>query len=172
VGRELGDGAAPHFLAGTLGKALGSLGGFVACSPEGRDFLVNRARSFIFATALSPPCLGAALGALERIAEDPSMGERLLSRAREFHSLLAAEGLRLPPFRSQILPVHVGENGAAVRLAGRLRERGILATAVRPPTVPPGTARLRLSVTLDHGGEELAEAAKAIGRAAREEGLA
>jgi 7-keto-8-aminopelargonate synthetase-like enzyme len=65
----------------------------------------------------------------------------------------------------------VGENGAALRLAETLRERGILATAVRPPTVPAGTARLRLSVTLAHGREELAEAAETIGQAAREAGL-
>jgi 8-amino-7-oxononanoate synthase len=172
LARSLGDGAAPHFLAGTLGKAFGSLGGFVACSREGREFLVNRARSFVFATALPPPCLGAALGAAERIAEDPGMGERLLSRARAFHGLLEAEGLSLPPFRSQIVPVLVGGNGEALRLSARLREGGIVATAVRPPTVPVGTARLRLSVTLAHSRDDLARAAAEIGRAAREAGVA
>ena len=76
------------------------------------------------------------------------MGERLLDRARTFHDLLKAEGLRLPDFRSQILPVPVGGNEAALEMAQRLRRQGLLVTAIRPPTVPRGTARLRLSVTL------------------------
>jgi 8-amino-7-oxononanoate synthase len=160
--------ARPDLIAGTLGKALGSLGGFVVGPAAYREFLLNRARSFIYATALPPPCLGAALGAIERIAQDPAMGERLLKNAREFHGLLAAEGLRLPEFHSQILPVPVGENEAALALARRLRERGLLATAVRPPTVPRGTARLRLSVTLGHELPDLEWAARQIGQAARE----
>ncbi|MCL5270820.1 MAG: 8-amino-7-oxononanoate synthase [bacterium] len=168
VCRQLGETAQPDIVAGTLGKALGSLGGFVVCSAACREFLVNRARSFIYATALPPPCLGAALGAIERIAQEPDMGERLLERARTFHGLLAAEGLRPPEFRSQIIPVPVGKNDMALELARRLRERGLLMTAVRPPTVPRGTARLRLSVTLAHEPSDLQWAAEQIGQAARE----
>ena len=169
--RRLSRTARPDFTAGTLGKALGSMGGFIVCSQVSREFLINRSRSFIFATALSPACLGAALGSIERIGQDPGMGERLFERARAFHGMLTAEGFRLPEFHSQIIPVLIGENEAALELARRLRECGLLATAIRPPTVPKGTARLRLSVTLSHEIQDLQWAAGQIGLAAREMGL-
>jgi 7-keto-8-aminopelargonate synthetase-like enzyme len=95
------------------------------------------------------------------------MGARLLKRAEFFHGRLMAEGLPLPAFASQIIPVPVGANDAAVALARRLRERGLLVTAVRPPTVPQGTARLRLSVTLSHTEADLEQAAVQIGAAFR-----
>lgn len=152
---------------GTLGKALGSLGGFVACSRQMREYLVNSARSFIYATALPPASAAAALGAIEAIERDPGMGARLLEQARAFHRALCAEGLEMPEFGSQILPVLVGENRRALELAFTLRERGLLVTAVRPPTVPEGTARLRLSVTLAHTAEDLSGAAAEIGSVAR-----
>lgn len=159
-------------VVGTLGKALGSVGGFVACEAPCRELLLNRMRSFVFATALPPPSAAAALGAVERVRAVPGLGEALLRRARALHGMLVAEGLRLAEPRSQILPVHVGGNAEAVALAERLREDGILATAVRPPTVPAGTARLRLSVTLAHDLPALERAAERIGRAAREAGVA
>jgi 7-keto-8-aminopelargonate synthetase-like enzyme len=111
--------------------------------------------------------VAAALGAIEAIEGDPGMGVRLLERARAFHRALRAEGLEMPEFGSQILPVLVGENRRALELASTLRERGLLVTAVRPPTVPEGTARLRLSVTLAHTTEDLSWAAAEIGSVAR-----
>jgi 8-amino-7-oxononanoate synthase len=171
LGRELG-GTAAELTAGTLGKSLGSLGGFVVGSRETREYLVNCARSFIYSTALPPANVAAALGAIEQIERDPMMGRRLLDLARDFHRLLLAEGLRLPEFHSQILPVHVGDNHRALELATRLRERGLWVTAIRPPTVPEGTARLRLSVTMAHTPEDLAFAAREIGLIAREMGVA
>jgi 8-amino-7-oxononanoate synthase len=153
---------------GTLGKALGSHGGFVVCSAAMREYLVNRARSFIYSTALPPASVAAALAALERITHDEAMGDRLLDRARTFHRQLTEEGLRVAPFCSQILPVHVDDNQRAVALAERLRAAGLLVTAIRPPTVPTGTARIRLSVTLAHSPEDLAWAAATIGRVVRE----
>ena len=167
VARTLPAASRPDFMSGTLGKALGSLGGFIACSSESRDFLINCARSFIFATALPPACLGAARGAVERIAQDPERGERLLKRAEFFHARLMAEGLQLAAFASQIIPVPIGANEAAVAMAHRLRACGLLVTAVRPPTVPQGTARLRLSVTLSHTETDLEQAAVQIGAAFR-----
>lgn len=165
-------GVRPDVLVGTLGKALGSVGGFVACDPELRLYLLNRCRSFVFATALPPPSAGAALAAVERVRAEPELGARLLDRARAFGAALAARGLRLPERPGQILPVHVGGNAEALALAARLREEGLLVTAVRPPTVPAGTARLRLSVTLAHDPGTLERAAETIGRAARAAGLA
>jgi 8-amino-7-oxononanoate synthase len=165
-------GVRADLVVGTLGKALGSVGGFVACDAACREYLVNRARSFVFATALPPPSAGAALGAVERVRADPGLGDALLRRARAFHAMLVARGLALPEARSQILPVHVGGNAEAVALATRLRAEGLLVTAVRPPTVPAGTARLRLSVTLAHDFPALEDAAERIVRAARAGGMA
>jgi 8-amino-7-oxononanoate synthase len=169
--RELGDLAA-ELTVGTLGKSLGSHGGFVVCSRQTREYLVNCARSFIYSTALPPASVAAALGAIEHIQHDPAIGGRLLELARGFHASLVAEGLRLPEFCSQILPIHVGDNRRALELAAALRERGLLVTAVRPPTVPDGTARLRLSVTMAHTPEDLAWAATEIGSVARQMGVA
>ncbi len=159
--------ARADLIIGTLGKALGSAGGFVVGSAGLREWLVNRARSFIYATALPPAAAAAALGALECLDEDPALGERLLERARVFHADLAARGVPVGPFQSQIIPVRVGDNQAALALAARLREDGLLVTAIRPPTVPAGTARLRLSVTLAHTPEDLARAAECLAGAFR-----
>jgi 8-amino-7-oxononanoate synthase len=106
---------------------------------------------------------------LEVLDRDPNAGARLLKRAARFRTLLQEEGLDTGASASQIIPVHIGENEAALRIAERLREEGILAVAIRPPTVPPGTARLRLSVTLAHDDQRLEDAAKIIARMVREE---
>jgi 8-amino-7-oxononanoate synthase len=169
--REGGCKARPDFVVGTLSKSLGSYGGFAGCSSALRELLINRARSFIYSTGLPPGCIGAARAALAVLAAEPQMGGQLLAKARLLRDLLAAGHLAVGTTESQILPVHVGGNAEAVRLSQLLWDRGVLATAVRPPTVPAGTARLRLSVTLAHTEDELAAAAAAIIDAAREVGL-
>ncbi len=166
--REGGCKARPDFVVGTLSKSLGGYGGFVGCSSARRELLINRARSFIYSTGLPPGCIGAARAALAVLAAEPQMGGQLLAKARLLRDLLAAGGLAVGAMESQILPVHVGGNAEAVRLSQLLWERGVLATAVRPPTVLAGTARLRLSVTLAHTEDELAAAAGVIVGAARE----
>ncbi len=88
-----------------------------------------------------------------------------------FYEMLRSAGLPLSVFQSQIIPIRVGENGSTVRVANRLREAGVIATAIRPPTVPEGTARLRLSVTLAHTEGDLQKAARFIEKSFREEGL-
>ncbi len=147
---------------GTLGKALGSYGGFAACSETMRDYLINRARSFIYSTALPPPVLGAALGALNLLEGHPGLAEILQTRATLFRGLLQRADLNILRSESQIVPVVVGTNQAALALSDRLRERGILAVAIRPPTVPPGSSRLRFSVTLAHEERDLISAANTI----------
>jgi 8-amino-7-oxononanoate synthase len=169
--REGGCKARPDFVVGTLSKSLGGYGGFVGCSSALRELLINRARSFIYSTGLPPGCIGAARAALAVLAAQPQMGGQLLAKARLLRDLLAAGSLTVGTTESQILPVHVGGNAEAVRLSQLLWDRGVLATAVRPPTVPAGTARLRLSVTLAHTEDELAAAAAAIIDAAWEVGL-
>jgi 7-keto-8-aminopelargonate synthetase-like enzyme len=156
---------------GTLSKALGGYGGFVACSGEMRQWLIHKARSFIYSTALPPAMIGAALGALECLRDKPGMGRELLERAAQFRMRLQERGLDTGSSESQIIPVMVGDNERAVRLHRRLVEQGVLAVAIRPPTVPRGTARLRLSVCLGHSPEVLSQVAEIIAKAAQIEGV-
>jgi 8-amino-7-oxononanoate synthase len=159
----------PDIVVGTLSKALGSYGGFVACSRLVRSFLINRARSFIFSTALPPAAAAAALESLRIVSEEKILGVALMRRVEHFHGKLREAGVTLPACMSQILPIPIGDNNRAVRIAKRLREQGIVVTAIRPPTVPERTARLRLSVSLAHTIEELDKAADCIARCLHEE---
>ena len=156
---------------GTLSKGLGGYGGFVACSTALRDLLVNRSRSMLYTTALPPAVAGAALGALHVLKEVPGLGARLLGNAASFRERLGEAGLDTGRSASQIVPVLVGENRRTLSLSRRLEERGLLAVAIRPPTVPEGTSRLRLSVSLAHTESDLEQAAGIISEAAREEGV-
>ncbi|MHB8968902.1 MAG: aminotransferase class I/II-fold pyridoxal phosphate-dependent enzyme [Pirellulaceae bacterium] len=156
---------------GTLSKALGSYGGFVACSETMYQWLVNRARAFIYTTALPPAAVGAAIGALDVLEQEPGRGRELLARAERFRAHLACEGVSSGDSACQIVPVMVGDNAKALAVASRLKASGILALAVRPPTVPVGTARVRFSLTLAHGDDDLAFAAAQVVQALRAEGV-
>jgi len=135
---------------GTLGKALGSFGAYVAGSRALVDHLVNRARSFIFTTGLPPSAAAAAEASLDVIAREPERAAGLLARARALGEALRTAGLEVPNVDSQILPVMVGDARRAVAAADKLIERGYYVAAIRPPTVPPGTSRLRLSLMATH----------------------
>lgn len=154
---------------GTLGKALASAGGFVTCSTRLRELLINRARTFIFDTAPPPSSVAAAQAALRLLQANPDWPAALQARAATFARRMREAGLPVMDGASHIVPVQVGESEPAVRMARALRDRGVLAGAVRPPTVPPHTARLRLSVSLGHPAEALAEAADAVAAVFREE---
>ncbi|MGC8490950.1 MAG: 8-amino-7-oxononanoate synthase [Syntrophobacteraceae bacterium] len=152
---------------GTLSKALGGYGGFIACSHALRKLLINRARAFIYTTGLPPAVIGGAIGALSVIQREGNPGEELLRRAANFRKRLQGAGLDVLDSQSQIIPVLIGENERTLAVAERLKSRGILAAAIRPPTVPEGTARLRLSLTMDHSEQDLAWAAGEIAGACR-----
>lgn len=143
---------------GTFGKALGSYGAYVAADQVWVDYLLNRARSFIYSTALPPAVIGASLGALAVVRDNPGLGQKLLKRARFFKEALAAHDLEVES-DSQIVPFMIGDSAAALVLATRLNEAGFFVTAVRPPTVPANTARLRFSVTLHHREADLVQLA-------------
>ncbi len=127
-------------LMGTLGKALGSFGAFLACDASLREHLVNTCRGFIFSTALPPPCLGAALEALRVNQAEPWRREKALTLADRLRGALGQ-----PAQPSAIVPLWVGEDGTAVQKALALQARGFDVRAVRPPTVPAGSARLRIT---------------------------
>jgi 8-amino-7-oxononanoate synthase len=140
---------------GTLSKALGSQGGFVCGSRTLVDWLVNHARPYIFSTALAPPSAAAARRAVAIVEKEPERCRHLLALSDSLRTGLIAMGL--PPSRSrgQIVPVIVGDSQAAVELSARLEERGLLAPAIRPPSIPEGTARLRISLTAGHSQEDI-----------------
>ncbi len=147
---------------GTFSKALGSLGGYVAGDRCLIDYLHNRARSFIYSTAMPPPVLGAIAGALDLVVREPDRRTYLLEQAEEFRRVLTQGGFDTLGSETQIVPVLVGENVRTLEIAARLRERGLMAVALRPPTVPPGRARVRFSLSAAHSREDLAAARETI----------
>jgi len=169
--RELGLEPLVNIALGTLSKAFGGYGGFVTCSKSVRAFLINHARSFIYSTALPPPVVAAALGALQVVEESSDLGAQLVNNATAFRNRLEEGGLNTGNSASQIIPVMVGENSKTLAISQKLREHGIIGVAIRPPTVPQGTARIRLSVTLAHTWEDLEHVAQVIIATAQGEGL-
>ena len=159
-------------VVGTLGKSLGSYGAYVCADRQLTDYLINTARSFIFSTAPPPPVAAAALAALDILESSPQHVERLRSNASVLRDSLAAEGLAVGCSETQIVPVAVGDAGQTMALSERVLERGVFAQGIRPPTVPEGSSRLRLTVMASHQTDELQRAAKLVGAAARELGIA
>jgi 8-amino-7-oxononanoate synthase len=135
---------------GTFPKALGGFGAYVACSETLRDFLVNRCGGLIYSTALPPPVLGAAEASLDLLPSLDAQRAHVAALSARLRHGAHALGIDTGASQTQIVPLIVGDNHAALLLAKRLREAGIFATAIRPPTVPTGTARIRLAVTAAH----------------------
>ncbi len=151
-------------IVGTLSKALASYGGFVACSHEIKELLINKARSFIYSTALPPSCCAAAMAALNIIRSDLQIGQTVLTRARLLHSLITKYSKNPQPFNSQIVPLVVGPNNLTSALSEALLKNNILCTAVRPPTVPANTSRLRFSVCNFHSDSDIQNVSATIER--------
>ena len=153
-----GRGAVAHFglegrvpvVMGTLSKSLGAAGGFIAGSGALCAFLRHRARSFVFDTALPPPTAAAALAALGVLEREPVRAERVRWLARCLAEGLATAGYEVPVPDAAVIPVVMGEPAAALELAGGLLDRAVLAVAIRPPSVPEGTSRLRVTVMATH----------------------
>ena len=158
-------------IVGTLGKALGGYGAYVCGSAKTVDFLVNSARPFIFSTAPPPPAVAAAQAALGLLIEHPKRVERLRANAAALREGLRSEGLEPIGSETQIVPLVIGDADDAMALCERLLAEGVFAQAIRPPTVPPGTCRLRLTTMATHRVADLRHAARLIGTAVRELGL-
>jgi 8-amino-7-oxononanoate synthase len=141
---------------GTLSKALGSIGGFVAGSRPLVEWLVNRARPYVFSTAAPAAIAAAGITALDIVRDEPQRRRELLSKAQSLRAALAEQGWNVGRSASQIIPVIVGEPDRAVALSARLLERGLLIPAIRPPTVPEGEACLRISLSYAHTAEMIA----------------
>ena len=151
-------------VVGTLGKALGSYGAYVLCDDTLAKYLVNTARTLIFSTAPPPPAVAAAIAALELLRSQPRRVDKLQRNAALLRHALAQHGVDSGGSETQIVPLVVGDAAAAVRASEGALERGIFAQAIRPPTVPEGSSRLRLAVMASHTKSELREAAATLAR--------
>ena len=139
---------------GTLSKSLGSVGGYVAANSTIIDYLVNTSRSFIFSTALSPADIGAALAALQVLESDASVLQRLHENVNYMADQLLSIGVDATN-ETPIFPILIGRNEDTLAVSDYLYEAGIIGTAIRPPTVPIGESRIRLTVTAAHNKEQI-----------------
>ena len=148
----------------TLGKALGGYGAFVAGDADMIEWLMQRARTYVFSTALPPAAAAVATAAMALIDADPSIVRALHARIGEFRRACEAQGVAASS-ATAIQPVVVGDSGRAVALSARLREAGLLVPAIRPPTVPQGTARLRISLSAAHTRVQVESLVSALAQA-------
>lgn len=155
VAEMLGVEEAVEVHMGTFSKAFGSYGAYVCGSMKLVEYLVNRSRPFIYSTSLPPAVLGANLAAIRVVAETPELSRKVLENAAYLRQNLNRLGFNTLASASQIIPLLVGDNRKAVEFASLLFKKGVMAVAIRPPTVPPKTARLRLSVTAEHRCKDL-----------------
>jgi glycine C-acetyltransferase len=147
---------------GTFGKAFGSYGAFALADVDTIKLLTNKARSFIYSTALPPTVCAASIKAIEIVRAEPERRQRLKKNARKMRDLLNANGTKTIKGSSQIIPIIIGKTKDTTEAADRLLDNGIFIQAIRPPTVIEGAARLRLTISSEHTAEEITEAAEKI----------
>jgi 8-amino-7-oxononanoate synthase len=152
---------------GTLGKAVGTFGAFVTGPRDLIRYLLNTARSFIYTTSLPPAVCAASIAAIDLIEKEPERRERLWRNRTVLSDGIRDRGLDPGNSESPILPVLLGDSERAVRFSEILYERGILAPAIRPPTVPRGTSRIRMTAMSDHSAEDLNRVLNALDEARR-----
>lgn len=152
-------------LTGTLGKAFGCFGAFIAGSEALINHLVNEARSYIYTTAMPPALAASARAALRRIIEDDWRRDQLQALIQHFRQGAASRGLTLMASDSPIQPMVIGDSQKTLELAARLRQKGFLVVAIRPPTVRKGTSRLRITLTAEHNPDQLDALLDAIAQA-------
>lgn len=163
---HFGNIARPDILMGTLSKSLGAEGGYACASKVIIEYLKNKARSFIFATSQAPATLAAALKAIEVLEQEPKRAQNLQHNVEFFLNALHQEGVEAYS-PTAIIPIIIGDEATALKVADELLAHGVLAPAIRYPTVAKGTARLRIALMATHTEAELAKAAKLIGEAIR-----
>jgi 7-keto-8-aminopelargonate synthetase-like enzyme len=152
---------------GTLGKALGSFGAYVAGSKMLREYLINKCRSFIFSTALPPPVLASSIAAIELVEEEPQLRENLWRNVSYLRKGLKDLGYSILG-DTQIIPLIVGDEKLTMRMGELLLKEGVFVQGIRPPTVPQGKSRLRITVTSSHTMEHLEKVLASFGKVGRE----
>ena len=157
---KLGLGDRVPIQMGTLGKALGGFGAYVAGSQALRELLINRCRSFIFTTSLPPAVMAMAIAAIDLIKKEPQRRQALRDNCQLLRAGLEAQGYSVRASRSQILPLMIGDATQCMKLSEDLLQRGVFAQGIRPPTVPPGTSRLRITLMATHKREHIDRALK------------
>jgi glycine C-acetyltransferase/8-amino-7-oxononanoate synthase len=175
---ENGRGTAEHFgidgrvtvQMGTLGKAFGSFGAYAAGSRSLIAYLVNRARSYIYSTALPPSICAASIAAIGIVEHEPALRHKLHMNRKCLVDKLKKIGIDTGNSESPIMPIMIGTSEQALKTASGLFECGVYATAIRPPTVPSGTARIRMTITAGHADEDIDFVIKAL-MTCRKEGL-
>jgi glycine C-acetyltransferase len=153
---------------GTLGKALGGFGAYVAGSKALRELLINRCRSFIFTTSLPPAVMAMAIAAIDLIREEPERRQALRNNCQLLRGGLEALGYSLGTSQSQILPLMIGDATQCMKLSEDLLQRGVFAQGIRPPTVPAGTSRLRITLMATHTREHIDQALTVFREVAQE----
>ncbi|MEE9310227.1 MAG: 8-amino-7-oxononanoate synthase [Cocleimonas sp.] len=143
-------------LMATLGKAVGTAGAFIAGSNELVEYLIQTARTYTYTTAMPPAIAAATRASLHIIKNDRERQERLNQNIQQFKQGADELGIDLMPSNTAIQPIMVGSTGQAMKMSERLCDRGILVTAIRPPTIPEGTARLRVTFSAEHTEEDVA----------------
>jgi len=161
-------GIEPDVVVGTLGKAFGVAGAFVAASEEIVSLIRNRARSFVYSTAPPPVVARAAIEALQLVRQADDARKTLLENADGLRARLHALGFEVPDESTHILPVLIGDNERTMQLSAKLLERGVFVQGIRPPTVPQGTARLRLTPMATHRPEHIERAIDAFASLVRD----
>jgi len=164
TGEHFGLSRGVHIQMGTLGKAFGSFGAYAAGSRALIDFLVNRARSFIYSTALPPSVCAASIAAIDIVEKEPARRYRLWKNRERFVAGLKQLGISTGDSETPIVPIMIGDSAQACKAGDKLIEYGLYATAIRPPTVPQGTARIRTTVTAAHSDQDIDEALNIFGR--------
>ncbi len=152
---------------GTFSKALGGFGAYVACSRPLRDYLVNRCAGFIYSTGLPPAVLGAVDAALDLVPDMEAERRHLAALGQRLRATLRAAGLDTGPSTTQIVPVLIGDEARALAVSEALERDGFLGVAIRPPTVPPGSSRIRFALSAAHSEDDVDTLAASLARAAR-----
>ena len=151
-------------LIGTLGKAVGTSGAFVAGPAHLMDYLVQKARTYIYTTAMPPAIAAATCASLELVQREQHRRDHLDALIAAFRRDASVMGYELMPSRTPIQPIMIGDNWAALALSRALEDQGLLVTAIRPPTVPEGQARLRVTFSAAHGWEDLEQLIEGLAR--------
>ena len=152
---------------GTFSKAIGASGGYIACHKIIRDFIINKAPGFIYSTAPSPVVVGGAFKAWKLVKSLREERKTLQSLGQTLHKMLKAHGFNIGTSETHIVPVILNEENKCLKIQKALLQEGVIVSCIRPPTVPPGTSRLRIALTTKHTHKDLKRLVETLSIAVR-----